>query len=171
MSDGAKVNVVIGSTAAEALGKLRAATERETIPFVSASRYPQQREKEFVASISGSRFRIWKVPSSSRSRQKVCIPYLHGDVKDVAQGSNLSGRFALHPFSIVLTLFPLAVLLPLWMWADKTSKSLTLLIPVSVLFLLADVILIGAIKRFRPREEEDILAFLLKLFPEGSPPR
>src|SRR5215468_8135008 len=107
MNDRSRVNVVIGSPAADVLGKIRAATERETLPFVSASSYPQQRDKEFVSSISGSRFRIWKVPSSSRSRQKICIPYLRGSVRDVEQGSNLTGSFALHPFNRLLPLLPL----------------------------------------------------------------
>ena len=85
-------------TSAEVQSRIEQATERELLPFISASRYPQQREKGFVASVSSGPFRLWKVPSSSRARQNICVPHLRGTVADVADGTEVKGTFALDSF-------------------------------------------------------------------------
>lgn len=62
------VEIDTTDSAVDALSKIVAATESEELPFISASRYPRQKDKSFVSKISGTRFRVWKVPSSTRSR-------------------------------------------------------------------------------------------------------
>jgi hypothetical protein len=169
MKDRFDVDLRVGASALEVLNKITAATEREKLPFISASRYPRQREKEFVSKVAGNRFRIWKVPSSSKSRQNVCIPYLHGMVKDVNPGSSLMGSFALHPFNKLLAVLPLAVVVLLWLWTEKTAQSITVLVVFSAFFLCIEIAMILAAKRLRPKEEKDIVEFLSSLFPEAHP--
>lgn len=149
----------------EVLARIRDSTERETLPFISDSTYPTQREKEFVSSVSDNRVRIWKVPSSSRRRQNISVPYFSGKVVKTDEGCYLRGRFALHPFSKVFPLIPLAIAGPIWLWTNKTERFF--LIVVTLISLLAVIILVGAVRRLRPQEERDIVQFLFKLFPEA----
>lgn len=162
------VQLVMNRPAADVLGAICSATERETLPFVSASRYPMQREKEFVGAVSGNRFRIWKVPSATRSRQNVCHPYLHGEVRGFDGGSNLTASFSLHPFDRIIALIPLAIIGMLWLWSEGTMRSRMILVGFSLLFLLMEVLMVGSARRLRPHEQKDIVRFLLALFPDAQ---
>ncbi len=97
------------------------------------------------------------------------MPYLHGEVTETKDGSSVAGSFAVHPFNRIQVLFPLAILIPLWLWTQKSARSLIFLGMISVLLLFADAILIGAAKRLRPKEEKDIVQFLFGLFPDAGP--
>jgi len=162
------VKLVTKRPVAEVLGAIRSATERETLPFVSASRYPMQREREFVGAVSGNRFRIWKVPSATKSRQNVCHPYLHGEVREFDGGSNLTGSFALHPLDRIIALIPLMTIAMLWMWSKGTMRSRMVLVGFSLFFLLIEVLILGSARRLRPQEQKDIVRFLLTLFPDAQ---
>jgi len=165
------VDIHLSSSAPAVLSKIRSATEREGLPFISASRWPQQTEKGFVSAISGNRFRIWKVPSSSKSRQNLCYPYLYGTVRDCESGSNLTGSFALHPFTKVMVLLPLlAIAAPLWLWIEMSTKTLVLSIAVTAICLFVALAMAGGVKRLRALEEEDIVGFLFGLFPDARSP-
>jgi hypothetical protein len=94
------VDVRISSSTADVLGAISAVTERESLPFVSDSRYPQQSERRFVSKVSGNKFRIWKVPSGKGGRNLGAI-YLLGEVSEVDGKSNLRGSFAFHSFNLV----------------------------------------------------------------------
>jgi hypothetical protein len=167
MKNQRKVELQTSRSAQEVLHQITTATEREVLPFISASRYPQRRDKEFVSKISGYRFRVWKVPSSSRSKQNICSPYLHGTVTEIDGGSSLSASFALHPFNKLLPFLPLLILVPAWLWGPKTTQSLIFLSGFSVLFLIIEVMMIRAVLRMLPKEKGDIIQFLLDLFPES----
>jgi hypothetical protein len=171
MSGRSEVNMHMNVPAEEVLGRIRSATEREKLPFISASRFPRQSEKQFVSNVSGSRFRIWKVPSSSRRRQNVCIPYLYGTVRDAIPGSTLNGSFALHPFNKLLALLPLVVVLAPWLLrAENTARSTAILTLFSVFFLCIEIALLYSIRRLRPTEEEDLVQFLTDLLSDAQPP-
>jgi hypothetical protein len=150
-------------TSAEVLSRIEQAAARESLPFISPSRYPQQREKDFVASISGSRFRLWKVPSSSRIRQNTCIPYFHGEVSDVAGGSEVKGTFALHPFNKLLVVMPLLIVPLPWFFAEKTTATTIFLSLWSLIFVAFAIAVIGTIRLLRAQEERDIAVFLSSL--------
>jgi len=122
-------------------------------------------EKEFVAKVSRSRFRIWKVPSATRSRQNICHPYLHGEVRDADGRSDLSGSFALHPFDKVMALLPLTIILFPWLLGVRPPVWGMIFIG---FFLLMEILVIGAARRLRPKEEKDIIQFLLALFPDAQ---
>jgi hypothetical protein len=171
MNGPAEVNFHLNVPAEKVLRDIRSATEREKLPFISASRFPQQTEKQFVSSVSGSRFRIWKVPSSSRRRQNVCIPYLHGTVRDVTLGSTLTGSFALHPFNKLLLVLPFVVVSVPWLLrAENTAHSTATLTLLSVFFLCIELALIYSIKRLRPAEEKDLVQFLTDLLSDAHSP-
>jgi hypothetical protein len=161
------VELHINDSSPHVLSKIRAATEREILPFVSASRYPQQREKEFVSHVSGNRVRIWRVPSSTRSRQNICYPCLLAQVRDVNNGSDLIGSFALHPFSATMVLIPLIIVLPMWLWFEKTPKNIIGFSVLTAAALCAILVITGAVKRLLPKEQSDILNFLGTLFPDA----
>ena len=164
MAKRCELNLRLNASAVEVLEKIKSSTEREELPFISASRYPQQKEKEFVSRISGSRFRVWKVPPSSKIRQNMCIPYLHGTVTDSTSGSTLAGSFALHPFNKLLLLLPPVVVVLAWVWwGDKTVRSVAALTIFSTLFLWFEIAMLCAIRRLRPSEERDIARYLAEL--------
>jgi len=163
------VQISTSGSTSDVLNRITAATEREEFPFISASRYPRQREKAFVSKISGSRFRVWKVPSSTRSRQNVCIPYLSGVAEDVNGRTHLRGSFALHPFNKLMAFLPLTVIVPLWLWTERTPRSVMLLTAISVILVGAELAMIAAVRRLRPKEEKDIVQFLLGLLPDARP--
>jgi hypothetical protein len=165
MLDRIDIELRINKGASVVLEQIVAATEREILPFVSASRYPMQTEKTFVGKVSGSRFRIWKVPSASRSRQNICHPYLRGEVKDSGAGSILSGSFSLHPFDIVVAVIPLATVVTVLFGSQRIGAAV---IGFALFFLIIDLIIITGIRRIRPREEQDIVQFLVALFPEAE---
>jgi len=160
------VQISTSGSTADVLNRITTATEREEFPFISASRYPQQREKGFVSRISGSRFRVWKVPSS-RSRQNVCIPYLSGIAEDITGRTHLRGSFALHPFSKLMAFLPLAVIVLLWLWTERTPSSVMLLTAISAIVVGAELAVIVAVRHLRPKEENDIVQFLLGLLPDA----
>jgi len=150
-------------TGAEVLSRIEQATERERLPFISASRYPQQREKGFVASVSGDRFRLWKIPSSSRARQNTCVPYLRGTVADVADGSEVRGTFALHPFNKLLVVLPLVTAALPWFWGERTTRAVIVLSGWSLILLVFALAVMGTVRRLRQQEEQDIATFLISL--------
>jgi hypothetical protein len=150
-------------TSAEVLSRIEQATDRERLPFISASRYPQQREKGFVASVSGGRFRLWKVPSSSRARQNTCVPYLRGTVADVANGSEVNGTFALHPFNKLLVVMPLVIAALPWLWGERTTRTVIVLSVWSLILLVFALAVMGTVRHLRLQEEQDIAAFLKSL--------
>jgi hypothetical protein len=150
----------------EVLDKIRSSTEREILPFISASRYPQQREKEFVSHISENHVRVWKVPSSSRRRQNISVPYLSGEVVKTETGCIILGHFALHPFCRIYPLLPLAIAGPIWLSPDRSGHFLLIATAVTVISVLVVLILSGAVRQLQRQEESDILQFLSKLFPE-----
>ena len=165
-----EIGLRLSSPAGEALRRLSAAAEREILPFVSASRYPQQREKGFVARVSGSRFRIWKVPSATRRRQNICVPLLRGTIEDADGGSRLTGSFALHPFIKLLPLLPLTFLVPAWWAVPKTLVPVALVSLLTACFALIEIGMLRQVGRLRQQEEKDILGFVYELFPESRPP-
>lgn len=144
------------------------ATARESLPFISSVRYPQERAKEFVAKRSGGRFRVWKVPSATRRRQNVCTPYLHGTVTVAPLGSVLRGSFALHPFNRIQALLPLVALAFVWLVGDMDQGGRLLLGLISFVVMAIDLSVILASRRLRPAEEGDIVRFLHDLFPDVS---
>jgi len=160
------VSIQISRPASEVLERIAAASEREILPFISASRYPQQREKEFVSRVRGNRFRIWKVPSSSRSRQSICIPCLHGVVASLEGGSRLTGAFSPHPFQKILVLLPWVILVPILLWAPKSPGILLLLSVLPIVLLVVETTIVRASMRLLPKEQQDIVQFLLTLFSE-----
>ncbi len=164
------VELCTGRSAAKVLATISEVTEREVLPFVSASTYPMQKDREFIAKVSANRFRIWKVPSSSRRRQNVCIPYLHGFVTDSSGSSCLRGSFALHPFSKLRPLLPLLVVAAAWGLGENTSRSRMFLSAFSLCLVSFAVAAIVAIARLRRREEQDIVRFLFTLFPDAQQP-
>jgi len=160
------VSIQISRPGDEVLETMIAATEREVLPFVSASRSPQQREKEFVSHVRGNRFRIWKVPSSSRSRQNICIPYLRGVVASLEGGSRLTGAFSPHPFHKILVLLPWVILVPILLWASKSPGTMILLSILPIVLLVVETTIVRASMRPLPKEQQDIVQFLLTLFSE-----
>jgi len=164
MARRSELNLQLSAPAAEVLERIKLATEREELPFISASRYPQQKEKEFVSKVSGTRIRVWKVPPSSKIRQNMCIPYFYGTVTDWTSGSNLSGKFALHPFNKLLLILPLLIIALAWLWwGERTVRSTAALTIFSTLFVWFEITMILAIRRLRPSEEKDIAQFLSDL--------
>ena len=162
------VDVHISSSAPDVLARISAATERETLPFVSASAYPMQREKSFVSRVSGNRFRIWKLPSAKGGRN-LGMPYLRGEVSEVDGESNLRGSFAFHPFNKILALIPLAMVtvVLLTVGRSRTAGEIMFLAIFIAFFLVAELILIESARRARPQEERDIANFVLSLFPDA----
>lgn len=165
MSRRPEIRIEINVPMQETLSKIRSSTEREILPFVSASRYPQQRDKEFVSRVLGNRVRIWKVPSSSRSRQNISVPYLTAEVVSTENGCVLRGGFRLHPFSKLLPLLPLGIAGPVWLLFDESGRFFLMAASVTLVSLLAVATLLGAVRRLRRQEESDIIEFLSKLFP------
>lgn len=158
------VDIRTKRTADDVLGTISSATEREILPFVSASHYPMQREKVFVAKVFANRFRIWKVPSGSKSRQTHYF-YLRGEVREVNGERQLIGTFAVHPFHKVLALIPLAVIaLVVWLTGGRTAPELTFIFA----FCVGELIVIGAAMRARPAEEAEIIGFLGKLLSDDQ---
>jgi hypothetical protein len=160
------VRLQLNGSVQDVLARIRSATERESLPFISESRYPQQRAKEFVSHISGNQIRIWKVPSSTRRRQNISVPYFSGEIVPAHKECILRGHFALHPFSRILPLLPLAIGGPIWLWPDKTGHFFPIALSVTAVCFLTITILIAAVRRLRPQEEQDIVDFLKSLFPE-----
>lgn len=154
---------------ADLLAKVATSIEREIIPFVSTSSFPAQKEKAFVGRILGNQFRIWKVPSSSRSaRQKLCIPYFRAEVNNRDGRSVISGKFFLHPFNKLMLFFPAAaVLLPGWLSRGKSFEFLLLWSLLTLCFLIVEFFVIREIRRLRPMEERDIIDFVMGLFPDA----
>jgi hypothetical protein len=167
MTKSTDIELHINASAKDALNDIRDATEREILPFISASRYPQQQEKGFVSHISGNRFRLWKVPSSSKGRQNVCIPYLSARVRDTDCGSSISGSFRLHPFGTVMALIPFSLVLLVWLGGLNTLKTVLLFCGVAAIALLNVFATIGAVRRLRAKEQEDIRQFIFRLFPDA----
>ncbi len=163
--NGKTVSIQISRSASEVLERITVATEREILPFISASRYPQQREKQFVARVRGNQFRIWRVPSSSRIRQNICIPCLHGVVDSVEGGSRLTGAFSPHPFQKILVFLPWVILVPILLWAPKSPGTLLLLSVLPIVFLVVNIAIVRASIQLLPKEQQDVLQFLLTLFP------
>src|SRR6267154_27177 len=170
MKESFDVEICMEDSATEVLSKITASTAREIITFVSATTYPTQKEKGFVAKISGNRIRIWKVPSSSRSaRQKLCIPYLRGQANDSDGGCKLLGSFSLHPFNKLMIFFPaVAVLMPGWLSGSKNLGFLIFWSLLTVCFVFFGLTIIREVIRLRPKEEKDIIEFLMSLFPNAQ---
>jgi hypothetical protein len=162
------VSIRISRPASEILERITAATEREILPFISASRYPQHRKKEFVSRIRGNRFRIWKLPSSSRSRQNICIPCLQGVVESVEDGSLLTGTFFPHPF-LIWVFLPWIILVSILLWAPKDPGTLLWQFVLPIIFLIFNIVVVRALIRLLPKEQQDIIQFLLTLFSEKQP--
>jgi hypothetical protein len=156
------VDVRICSSSADVLGRISAATEQESLPFVSSTRYRQQRGKHFVSKVTGNKFRIWKVPSA-RGGQNPGLSYLSGEVSLVHGESKLKGSFALHPYNIVMALIPLAAAALVWLWGGRTAAEIIFITVV----LGAEFILVETARRARPQEERDIVEFVLSLFPDA----
>lgn len=168
MKKEADVELVIARASEDVLWAINDATARESIPFISTVRYPQERAKEFVAKISRGKLRIWKVPSATRGRQNVCTPYLHGTVADTHGGSVLRGSFALHPFNRLQALLPLIALSFVWLVGDMGQRGRWLLGLISVVVVALEISVIAGARRIRRGEERDIVQFLRDLFPDGS---
>jgi len=149
------VEIRTDRTVAEALDLISSATEREVLPFVSASRYPMQREKTFVAKVFGNKFRLWKVPSSTKGRQTRCR-YLRGEVQDINGERRLTGVFAIHPFHKVLPVVPFAVIALVWFAGQRTFPEFLFMFG----FFVAEVIMIYSAVRARSTEEAEIIQFL-----------
>jgi len=158
-----RVDIRMSNSAADVLGRISAATERETLPFISASRYPLQSAKRFVSKVSGNKFRIWKVPSA-RSLPLGAL-YLFGEVSEVDGESNLRGSFAFHPFNIVVALIPFAIAALLWTWGSRTVWEVIFI----AAFFAAELIVVLSVRSARPREEHEIVEFILGLFPNARP--
>ena len=163
MRKSSKVELHTWLTGAEVLSRIEQSTERERLPFISASRYPQQIEKGFVASVSGGRFRLWRVPSSSRARQNTCVPYLRGTVAEVSGGSEVKGTFALHPFNKLLIVMPLVIAALPWLWGERTTRTVIILSVWSLILVVFALAVVGTVRRLRLQEEQDIAAFLVSL--------
>ncbi len=158
------VDLRIENSAAEVLRKISAVTEWEVLPFISASRTVQQREKKFVSKVNGNKFCIWKVPSDKLAGN-LGIRYLRGAVSEVNGESNLRGSFALHPFSMVIALIPVATAAVVLQSGVRTAGIIVFVV---VMFAIA-LMDIGTAKRARPQEEREIVEFLLSLFPDARP--
>jgi hypothetical protein len=156
------VDITTRRTTDEVLERISAVTEREILPFVSASRYPMQREKSFVARLSGNKFRIWKTPSGSKARQ-TRYRYLRGEVRDLNGERHLTGSFAIHPFHKVLALIPLAVIALVWFSGRRTVPELIFIFA----FCIGELIMVGAAIRARHVEEAEIVEFLQSLFSDA----
>ena len=164
------VEIHISSSAADVLARISAATERESLPFVSASTTLKQREKSFVSRISGNRFRIWRVPSS-KGGHNLGMRYLRGVVSEAGGESNLKGSFALHPFNKVLALIPLAMVTPALFGVARARTAWEMIfIAIFIAFCLVAVfIFVEAARRGRPQEEQDVVNFVVSLFPDARP--
>lgn len=157
------VDIQTSQAITEVLETISAATEREILPFVSASRYPIQTEKTFVAKVSGHKFRIWKVPSGSKTRRTRHV-YLSGEVRNVGGGTHLLGAFAVHPFHKILALIPAAVIALVWWLGHRTVPELIFMFG----FLAFDLAMIGAAIHSRPAEEAELKQFLERLLWQQS---
>jgi len=158
------IDIRISNSAADVLGRISAVTERETLPFISASRYPLQSAKRFVSKVSGNKFRIWRVPSARGGRNLGTL-YLHGVVRELDGESNLKASFAFHPFNIVVALIPFVMAALIWTWGSRTAWEMIFIL---VLFA-AEVMLVLSARSARPREEQEIAEFILGLFPNARP--
>jgi hypothetical protein len=154
------VDIRLSNSAADVLDRILSATERETMPFISASRHPLQNNKRFVSKVSGNKFRIWKVPSAKGGRNLGAV-YLHGEVNGVDGESNLRGSFASHPFNIAMALIPFVIAALLWTWGRRTAWTM---IFIAALFI-AELIVVLSVRSARPREEHEIVEFVQGLFP------
>jgi hypothetical protein len=163
------VRLEINASAQDVLARIRSSTEREILPFVSVSSYPQQSKNEFVSHISKTHIRIWKVPSSTKARQNLCAAYLSGEVLQSANVCVLNGHFAIHPSSRLKPVLPLAcIAVPVWLFGERTGHFYAIAVAVTIICLLALIIGIDCVRRLRPQEERDIVLFLSKLFPEAD---
>lgn len=145
-------------TTAEVLEKVSANTEREIVPFVSAAKQTgAPGVKAFVASTSGNRFRVWRVPGNKRR----CYRYLRGEVRDVNGERHVVGSFKVHPFHVVFALIPFVMATLAWAWGDGT---------IMVWIFIAMCCAMGLFTfgmRPLPAEEPEILEFLRALFPDA----
>jgi hypothetical protein len=157
-----RVDIRMSNSAADVLGRISAGTERETLPFISASRFPRQSENRFVSKVSGNKFRIWKAPSAKGGRNLGTL-YLHGVVCDLDGESNLKASFAFHPFNIVMALIPFVMAALIWTWGSRTAWEM---IFIAVLFA-AELMLVLSVRSARPREEHETVEFILGLFPNA----
>lgn len=162
------VELVIARPLEDVLLAIDDATARESLPFISTVAYPQELAKQFVAKRWGNRFRVWRVPSATRRRQNVCMPYLHGTVTAIPLGSVLRGSFALHPFNRVQALLPLVALGFVWVVGDMGQRGRLVLGLVSIVVLAIELSVILASRRLCSAEEGDIVRFLQDLFPDVS---
>lgn len=152
-------------TTAEILEKISANAEREIVPFVSAARQTGALGvKPLVASISGNRFRVWRVPIASKRRQR-CYRYLRGEVRDVNGERRVVGSFAPHPFQIIFALVPFVFAAAIWVWGIRSTENQIFIAPLLCVFGLA---MFASALRPRPQEETEILAFLRRLFPDAQ---
>ena len=158
------VEIRTDRTATETLDVISSATEREILPFVSASRYPMQREKMFVAKVFGNKFRLWKVPSGTKGRQ-THYRYLRGEVRDINGERRLTGAFAIHPFHKVLAVVPLTVIALVWFTGHRTVPELLFMFG---FFISAELIMIGSAVRARSTEEAEIIQFLGRLLSDNQ---
>jgi hypothetical protein len=158
-----RINIRVSNSAADVLGRISAATERETLPFISASRYPLQSAKRFISKVSDNKFRIWKMPSA-RSLPLGAL-YLFGEVSEVDGESNLRGSFAFHPFNIVIALIPFAIAALVWTWGSRTVWEMIFI----AAFFAAGLIVVLSVRSARPSEEHEIVEFMRGLFPNARP--
>lgn len=151
-------------TTAEILEKISANTEREMLPFVSAARLTSALGvKPFVASTSGNRFRVWRVPIASRRRQR-CHRYLRGEVRDVNGERHIAGSFKVHPSRVIFALIPFATAAVIWVWGIRSTENQIFIAPLLCVLGLA---MFASALRPRPQEETEILTFLRRLFPDA----
>ena len=147
-------------TAAEVLQTISTATERESLPFVSTSTR-MQTDKSFVASVSGNKFRIWRVPSArghgTHNR------YLRGEVRDNQTERQIVGSFAVHPTNVVRAFIPFVMAALAW-WLG--IRSIGVWIFIAACFAMGLIMIVTVIGP-RPAEEAEVSEFLRGLFGGG----
>jgi hypothetical protein len=85
-------------------------------------------------------------------------------VTSIEGGSRLAGTFSIHPFHKILVFLPWVIPVPVLLWAPKSPRTLLFLLVLSVVFLAIEAAIVRASIRLLPKEQQDIVQFLLTLF-------